>query len=144
MAITYENVIFDRVIDSLHSLLADEFSVPILFDETDERSNQSFLIRPVSDSLLELLANGQSRQYEIEINYELRLSGNYTKNSYKQLTEIAERMKRLMHNNSSYSPSGSYKWHEGRIQSTSFERDEEDPTVSNVTMQFNCTSTEVL
>lgn len=144
MAITYENVIQDRIIDNLHSLIADEFAIPILFDELAERPNQSFLIRPVSDTLLELLANGQSREYEIEIDYELMLSGNYTKNSYKQLSEIAERMKRLIHNNTSYSSSGNYKWHEGRIASTEFSRLEENSSVSNVTMQFNCTSTEVL
>tara|TARA_Y100000593_G_C4322562_1_gene344655 strand:+ start:2163 stop:2597 length:435 start_codon:yes stop_codon:yes gene_type:complete len=143
MAITYENVIYDRIIDNLHSLIANEFSISISLDVDEERPNQSFLIIPSSDSLIELLADGQSREYTIDIDYQLTLSGNYTKNSYKQLSEIAERMKRLVHNNTSYSPSGNYKWHDGRIINTTFERSEDDPTISNVIMQFNCTSTEV-
>ncbi len=144
MAITYENVIFDRIIDNLHSLVADEFSIPIVFDESQERGNQSYLITPTSDSLIELLANGQARDYEIQINYELKLSGNYTKNSYKQLSEISERMKRLIHNNTSYSSSGTYIWHDARISTIEFSRSSDDFSVSNVNMQFNCTSTEVL
>lgn len=144
MAITYENVIYDRIIENLYSLIADEFNIEISLDANYERPNQGFLITPSSDSLIELLADGQSRDYTVEIDYQLRLSGNYTKNSYKQLTEIAERMKRLIHNNTSYSPGGSYKWHEARIQNVVFERNEDDPTISNVIMQFNCTSTEVL
>jgi len=143
MAITYENVIYDRVIDNLHSLIANEFSILISLDVNEERPNQSFLLTPLSDLLIELLANGQTREYIIEINYQLTLSGNYTKNSYKQLTEIAERMKRLVHNNISYSPSGNYKWHNGRIVNVNFERSESDSTISNVIMQFSCISTEV-
>ena len=144
MAITYENVIYDRVIDSLQTIIADEFSISVLFDETDDRPNQSFLITLESDELIELLANGQAREYTINIDYELRLSGNYTKNSLKQVTAITERMKRLIHNNTAYSSSGNYVWHDGRIESTLFSRDEDDPGLSHAVMQFICTSTESL
>ena len=142
MAITYENVIFDRVIDSLQTIIADEFNIQVYFDEHE--GNQSFLITLESDELIELLANGQAREYTINIDYELRLGGNYTKNSVKQVSEITERMKRLIHNNTAYSPSGTYKWHDGRIESTSFSRDEDDPGLSHAVMQFICTSTESL
>ena len=144
MAITYENVIFDRVINSLQTIIADEFSISVLFDENDDRPNQSFLITLESDELIELLANGQAREYTINIDYELRLSGNYTKNSVKQVSAITERMKRLIHNNTAYSSSGNYVWHDGRIESTLFSRDEDDPGLSRAVMQFICTSTESL
>jgi hypothetical protein len=53
MAVTYENVIYDRVINNLHSIMADEFSIPIYFDAHE--GNQSFLITPVSDEIAERL-----------------------------------------------------------------------------------------
>ena len=59
MAISYENVVYDRVIESLSSIIADEFSIPILYDAHE--GNQSFLITPIADELNELLTSGQTR-----------------------------------------------------------------------------------
>ncbi len=97
MAITYENVVFDRVIESLNTLLADEFSIPIRYDE--HKGNQSFLITPGEDELIEHHSTGQSRTYSVAIQYQLVSGGEYTKNNVKQVSEIAERVKRLIHNN---------------------------------------------
>ena len=49
MAITYENVFYDRVITSFHNLIAEEFKIQIYYDE--HKGNQSFLITPISDEL---------------------------------------------------------------------------------------------
>ena len=142
MAITYENVIYDRVIDWLQTILADEFSIPVLFDEHE--GNQSFLITPVDDTLITLISKGQAREYIVNISYQLQSGGNYTKNSVKQVTEIAERVKRIIYNNTAYSPSSSYKWHDGRIESIVYSRDEDDPSLLNAVLQFNCASMETL
>ena len=48
MAITYTNVIYDNVIDSLNTLISDEFSIPVRYD--DHTGNQSFLITPATSS----------------------------------------------------------------------------------------------
>ena len=103
MAISYENVIYDRVIESLSSIIANEFSIPINYDAHE--GNQSFLITPVSDELEELLTSGQTRNVEISISYELQSSGNYTKNSISQVSNLAERLKRLLYNNKNYAVS---------------------------------------
>ena len=142
MAITYENVIYDRVIDSLQTILANEFSIPVLFDEHE--GNQSFLITPVDDTLITLISKGQARTYIVNISYQLDSGGNYTKNSVKQVTEIAERVKRIIFNNTAYSPSSTYKWHDGRIESIVYSRDEDDPSLLNAVLQFNCASMETL
>ena len=142
MAITYENVIYDRVIDSLQTILANEFSIPVLFDEHE--GNQSFLITPVDDTLITLISKGQAREYIVNISYQLDSGGNYTKNSVKQVTEIAERVKRIIFNNTAYSPSSTYKWHDGRIESIVYSRDEDDPSLLNAVLQFNCASMETL
>jgi len=137
MAISYENVIYDRVIESLSSIIANEFSIPINYDAHE--GNQSFLITPVSDELEELLTSGQTRNVEISISYELQSSGNYTKNSVERITEIVERLKRLIHDNTAYSPSNTYKWHDGRIESVLYSNEDD---LLNAVLQFNCTVTE--
>ena len=77
MAISYENVIYDRVIESLSSIIADEFSMPIYYDAHE--GNQSFLITPVSDELNETLTTAQVRDYTVNLAYQVDLGGNYTK-----------------------------------------------------------------
>ena len=139
MAITYENVIFDRVISSVHSLVADEFNIPIYFDKHSD--NQSFLITPSNDEQLDTLANGQLRTNTINISYELDFSGNYTKNNMKQITEITERLKRLLFNNKTYSVSGTNKYRNGLVESIIYER-EDDKSRSIIT--FSCQTMELV
>ena len=61
MAITFENVHYDRVIDSLNTLLSNEFSIPVRYDEYT--LPQSFLLLPQSDDLAEVLSFCQTREY---------------------------------------------------------------------------------
>ena len=144
MAITYENVIFDRVIDSLQTILADEFSIPVLFDDTAERGNQSFLITPAGDDLEEPVVTGQVRNYTVSINYELRSAGNYTKNSVKQVTEITERLKRLLYNNRTYSVSGTNRFYNGSVNTIAYERDEDDPGIIRSITSLTVTTMELI
>jgi hypothetical protein len=137
--ITYENVVFDRIVESLNTLLADEFSIPVRYDE--HKGNQSFLITPGEDELIELISKGQSRTYSILISYELTSGGEYTKNNVKQVSEIAERVKRLIMNNTAYTPSDVYKWHDGRIETITYSRED---GILKANLEFNCTVTEVI
>ena len=144
MAITYENVIFDRVIDSLQTILADEFSIPVLFDDTAERGNQSFLITPAGDDLEEPVVTGQVRNYTVSINYELLSAGNHTKNSVKQVTEITERLKRLLYNNRTYSVSGTNRFYNGSVNTIAYERDEDDPGIIRSITSLTVTTMELI
>ena len=139
MAISYENVIQDRVIDSLHTLLADEFSIPIYFDE--HKGNHSFLITPNEDTVLSFMQKGQTRSYAVNISYEIASDGEHTKLSMKRITEIAERIKRLIMNNIAYSPSSVYKWHDARIETIAYARNE---GILSANLEFVCTSIETL
>ena len=142
MAVTYENVIYDRVINNLHSIMADEFSIPIYFDAHE--GNQSFLITPVSDELEESLTSGQIRNCEVEISYQLTSSGNYTKNSVKQVSEIAERLKRLLYNNRNYAVSGTTKFFNGIVNGINYERDEDNEELLHSVLSFTCTTMELV
>ena len=60
------------------------------------------------------------------------------------LTNRAERIKRLMYNNSAYSPSSSYKFHDGKTESILYEIDEDDPELKRANITFTCIVTEAV
>ena len=130
----FENVIFYRVLEKLHKLLANEFYVPIYFDE--HRGNQSFLIKPLEDNLEQTFNSGQEREYMVMIEHKLLSGGSFNRNHIKQASETYERVKQLIFNNIRYENN----WYNGRIESIITTRDEE-ALLSE--MQFNCTSREV-
>ena len=130
----FENVIFFRVLEKLHKLLANEFYVPIYFDE--HRGNQSFLIKPLEDNLEQIFNSGQEREYMVMIEHKLLSGGSFNRNHIKQAAETYERVKKLIFNNISHENN----WYNGRIESIITTRDEE-ALLSE--MQFNCTSREV-
>ena len=66
--IDYSNKIFE-VIDQVHHIVAKEMALPIYMDS--HQGNHSVYIEPISDNLLEILTNGQNRQYTVLISYEL-------------------------------------------------------------------------
>ncbi len=122
MAVSFTNVIVDNVIESLHTLIADEFNTLIMYDKHE--GNQSFLIQPVSDELVEILASGQTRDYTINISYRVEFSGNYTKTSVKQVSNIAERLKRLLYNNRNYSVSGTTKFYNAVVNNIEYVKED--------------------
>jgi hypothetical protein len=142
MAISYENVIYDRVIESLSSIIADEFSMPIYYDAHE--GNQSFLITPVSDELNETLSTAKIREYTVNVSYQVDLAGNYTKLTLKQVSEIAERMKRLIYNNRNYTVSGSRQFYNANVSSIEYARDEDNPDLVSASMEINVSVMEVI
>ena len=142
MAITYENVIFDRCLENIHLLIANEFNAPGYFDKHE--GNHSFLITPVEDVLEESLASGQIRNSTTQISYELKAGGNYTKNSVKQISEITERLKRLLYNNRNYSVSGSIKFYNGLVDEVTYSRDPDDQSILRSVISFTCTTMELV
>ena len=142
MAITFENVIFDRVIDNLNSIIANEFGIQIFYDE--HQGNQSFLIEPVSDDLNEQINTGMVRDYTILISYQVDFAGNYTKESFRQVALVAERMKRLLYNNRNYSESGTRQFYNAVIDSTVYERDEDNTDLLRANMTAVVSAMEII
>jgi hypothetical protein len=136
---SYENIAYERVIESLQNIIRNEFKVPVI---DEHRGNQSFVIDFQEDTLIEYFASGQSRSYDLDIVYTLMRGGGF-KSVKTQLTNTAEHLKRLIHNNTSYSPSGVYKYHDGRIESVTYEQDEDDLDLWRANLSFNCTVTEI-
>jgi hypothetical protein len=139
VAITYENIFYDRIINNLHSLIANEFKIQIYYDE--HQGNQSFLITPISDELEEVNANGQYRNYSVSISYQLSTSGNYDTNHIKQVALIAERMKRLIFNNKNYSVSGVNQFFNAEVTNIDYTREEE---LIGANLTINVSSLEIV
>ena len=136
---SYANVVYENVIESLQDIINTEFQIPVI---DEHRGNQSFVIDPQEDTLIEMISSGQSRNYEVDIVYTLMKAGGF-RTVKTQLTSTAEHLKRLIHNNTSYSPSGVYKYHDGRIETVTYEQDEDDLDLWRANLSFNCTVTEI-
>ena len=142
MAITFNNVLYDRVIDSLHTIIANEFGIQIFYDE--HQGNQSFLLQPIADELNEQINVGMVREYTILISYQVDFAGNYTKESFRQIALIAERMKRLIYNNRNYTVSGTRQFYNAVIDNTIYERDEDNPDLLRAEMTALVSAMEII
>ena len=141
MAVSYTNIIKTNVLDSVEKLLEDEFGgIPVGYEA---KGNECFVLEPQEDTLIELLSGGQARSYAVLIVYQMKKAGNMELNK-DHLTGRAERVKRLMYNNSAYSPSSSYKFHDGRTESIVYEIDEDDPELKRANITFTCIVTEAI
>ena len=136
---SYANVVYENVIESLQDIIRNEFKVPVI---DEHRGNQSFVIDPQEDTLIEHFASGQSRNYDVDIVYTLMRGGGW-RSVKTQLTSTAEHLKRLIFNNSNYSPSGVYKFHDGKIETVEYNQDEDDLDLWRANISFNCIVTEV-
>ena len=137
--ISYTNQI-KVVLDSVEKLIEDEFNIPVL---DEHAGNESIVINPIDDALIEYLSTGQSRTYSLSIEYTMNKAGGfeYVKD---HLTNRAERIKRLLFNNANYSPSGAYKFHDGQAISITYEQDEDDPEIWRSIILFECIVLEVV
>lgn len=137
--LTYENQI-KIVLDGIEKLIEHEFNIPVL---PEHKGTESIVINPVGDTLIEYLASGQTRNYDINVIYTMVQAGGFELIK-AHLTNRGERIKRLLFNNSNYSPGGTYKWHDGEVVTIFYEQDEENLDLWRANISFNCTITEVV
>ena len=141
MAITFTNISYDNVIDSLNTIISDEFAIPVKYDE--HKGNQSFLITPEDDSLDHQTPGMQVREHTVGISYQLKTGGAYTRRNLEQVSKVTERLKKLLYNNRNYFVSTTNKFYNGSVESVEYERDEDEPTILNSTITFNCLTREL-
>ncbi len=144
MAITFENIYKNRVIDNIQKLLKENLSsIPVLYDQ--HRGQESFLIVPESDSFVDYASNVHIREFSTSINYQLRKGGEYTKdNQLNRLTMVAEIVKRILFDNRNLESDNVSQWYSGQVSSVEYTRDEDDETISNAIITFQCNINEVV
>jgi hypothetical protein len=57
---------------------------------------------------------------------------------------VAEIVKRLLFNNRNYESGNITNWYGGQVSSVEYTRDEDDETISNVIITFQCNTNEVI
>ena len=144
MAITFENIYKNRVIDNIQKLLKENLSsIPVLYDQ--HRGQESFLIVPESDSFVDYASNVHIREFSTSINYQLRKGGEYTKdNQLNRLTMVAEIVKRILFDNRNLESDNVSQWYSGQVLSVEYTRNEDDETISNAIITFQCNINEVV
>ena len=144
MAITFENIYKIREIDNIQKLLKENLSsIPVLYDQ--HRGQESFLIVPESDSFVDYASNVHIREFSTSINYQLRKGGEYTKdNQLNRLTMVAEIVKRILFDNRNLESDNVSQWYSGQVLSVEYTRDEDDETISNAIITFQCNINEVV
>jgi len=140
MPIDFTNTIHNKIMESLATLINAEFNTPIYYDE--HKGNHSFLLIPINDVLISHLSDGIERQYTIEVNYQIKTGGQYTKNDFKQVSNIMERFKTLIFNNMSNSDGDN--WFDAGVDSIDYERNEDDASLLRGIASFNCTNIEII
>lgn len=132
MSLTYTNQI-ETILNGIEKLIEDEFDIPVM---DEHKGNESFVLQPVSDDLIENLHGGQSRVYSTTIIYTMVKAGHFETNR-NHLTNRAERMKRLLFNNTAYDDDG-YVWHDGRVNGITYEQDEDNQEIYRALIEFSC------
>ena len=103
------------------------------------------MIIPDADTFIDYASNVHIREFTTVINYQLRKGGEYTKeNQLNRLTMIAEVVKRLLFDNRNYESGNITFWYGGQVSSVEYTRDEDDETISNVIITFQCNTNEVI
>jgi len=138
MAVTYTNQM-NTILDTVEKLIEDEFPISVM---DEHEGNESIVINPIDDTLIDHLSSANTRSFAVEIIYTMQKPGGmeYTKT---HLTNRAERIKRLLFNNSNYS-TGGYVWHDGRVDSIIYSQDEEKQDVWMANIIFSVNITEAL
>ena len=144
MPILFTEVFKDNVLDPLISLLHTEFTRVPVHHDVEFKPRGSFFLRmiPITDNIVEQTTEDQIRNYGIMIRFYRKTPGRVDReDNFRQLMNYTDRLKRLIGNNSNYSPSNTYKWHDGRISSISFQPDldENEEQYQCADALFECT-----
>lgn len=134
----FENIYKDRVIDNIQKLIKQSIpSVPLYYDE--HKGQESFLIRPVSDTFIDYASNAHIRTFVTEISFQVHTGSEFTKDKdLKRLTDIAELVKRIFFDNRDLEASNVNQWFNAKVTEIIYERDEEDTERERFVMTLEC------
>ena len=115
MTITYTNHV-ETITDSLRYLLVQEFNCEIVQEEkfvSKHLDKGEYFNYYLTEQPIELLhSDGETRNYTFECKWFFNTKQFEFRKTFDDLvSERIERLKRLLYNNRSYTPSNVYKWH---------------------------------
>ena len=116
MATTYENIVYDRVVAGVKSLLSTEFGTgAIIYAASSPRTKgprRRIRIWPLETEFIARPAGALTSSYPVEVVSAIATGGTQTVlDDYRR--ELASRAKRVLDNKAAYSTGGNYQWHGG-------------------------------
>jgi hypothetical protein len=139
MSLTYTNQI-KLVLDGIEKLIEDEFDIPVM---DIHKGNESFVINPIEDTLEEMLSTAHIRNYDFSIIYTM-VQGEVFVQIKDHLTNRAERLKRLLFNNTVYDDGADRIWYDGQVPSIIYSQSEDDPSMWIAEILFSCSTMEII
>ena len=142
--VEFENIFKERVLDNVQKLIKQTIpSIPLYYDE--HKGQESFLIRPVSDTFIDYASNAHIRQYVTEISFEIHTGSEFTRDKdVKRLTDIAELVKRIFFDNRNLELLNLTEWYNAKVTDVVYERDAEDTERERFVLTLECNVNEVI
>ena len=142
--VEFENIYKDRVLDNIQKLIKQTIpSVPLYYDE--HKGQESFLIKPVSDTFIDYASNAHIRKYITEISFQIHTGSEFTRqHDLKRLTDKAELLKRIFFNNRDLEALGIVEWYNAKVLDITYVRSEEDTEVEGFILSLECNVNEVV
>lgn len=142
--VEFENIFKERVLDNIQKLIKQTIpSIPLYYDE--HKGQESFLIRPVSDTFIDYASNAHIRQYVTEISFEIHTGSEFTRDKdVKRLTDIAELVKRIFFDNRNLELLNLTEWYNAKVTDVVYERDTEDTERERFVLTLECNVNEVI
>ena len=135
--VTFENIYKDRVLDNIQKLIKQTIpSVPLYYDE--HKGQESFLIRPISDTFIDYASNAHIRTYVTEISFQVHAGSEFNRANIQRLTDKAELVKRIFFDNRDLELLNINQWFNGKVTEIIYEKDEEDTERERFVMTFEC------
>jgi hypothetical protein len=138
--VEFTNIYKEKVLDNVQKLIKQTIpGIPLYYDE--HRGQESFLLRPISDTFIDYASNAHIRTYITEI-----ISGSdYTRDKdIIRMTDIAELLKRIFFDNRDLELNNITEWYNAKVTDVIYERDEEDIEKERFILTLECNVNEVV
>ena len=135
--VEFENIFKGRVIDNIQKLIKQTIpGIPLYYDE--HKGQESFLIRPISDTFIDYASNAHIRTYVTEISFQVHAGSEFNRANIQRLTDKAELVKRIFFDNRDLEALNINQWFNGTVSEIIYEKDEEDTERERFVMTFEC------
>jgi maltooligosyltrehalose synthase len=135
--VEFENIFKGRVIDNIQKLIKQTIpGIPLYYDE--HKGQESFLIRPISDTFVDYASNAHIRTYVTEISFQVHAGSEFNRANIQRLTDKAELVKRIFFDNRDLEALNINQWFNGNVSEIIYEKDEEDTERERFVMTFEC------
>lgn len=135
--VEFENIFKGRVIDNIQKLIKQAIpGIPLYYDE--HKGQESFLIRPISDTFVDYASNAHIRTYVTEISFQVHAGSEFNRANIQRLTDKAELVKRIFFDNRDLEALNINQWFNGNVSEIIYEKDEEDTERERFVMTFEC------